>query len=239
MSLTQDDLKILAMPFDEKTIGIKVQSFSKDRTKAMLVAYVQHTDCYSRIEQVDPNWTSEITQVLPIGDTVNVRVKLTIKGVSRENAGEGDDLKSATSDAIKRAAMLFGVSRYLYDADTVWVPYHEQNDRFRTFTYADYKNAARPGQSIAPTGPTLVPPAPQSGPKPAPKAAEKSEEYSPPKTKVELGKAIFDAKKQLSITDEVLASWVSDEFKKSARDLTIPEMQKLLEMLLTEVGRAG
>src|SRR5690606_28562663 len=106
-------------------LGIKVQSFNKDRTRAMLVLYLQHTDVQDRLEQVDPSWTSEILHEEKSGDTVYVRTRVTVKGVYRENVGEGGDPKAAYSDALKRAAMLFGVGRYLYDSPTVWTEYNE------------------------------------------------------------------------------------------------------------------
>lgn len=152
MSLTLDDLKILRAPFDEKTLGVKIQSTSKDKTKCMLVCYLQHTDVQERLEQVDPAWSCETLNQERIGDTVYVRMKMTLKGVSRENVGEGWDTKAAHSDAVKRCAMLFGVGRYLYDAPTVWSPYNESTDKFKTFTYADYQKCLKKGEAGPPIG---------------------------------------------------------------------------------------
>lgn len=235
MSLTKQDLETLQRPFDEATIGIKVQSFSKDKTKAMLVAYVQHTDAYARIEEVDPAWSVKITETQYVGESCFVRVAMTIKGVTRENAGEGSDPKSATSDAIKRAAMLFGVGRYLYDADTVWVPYSEKDDRYRTYTYQEYRNAGRKGQSIAPAGKVDAAPALKVPLKAVPRGAD----YVPPATRGALGQEIMKARDALRLNQEVVNSWCQDEFKKQPKDLTIQEMQTLLAMLQAEAGRAG
>ena len=75
-----------------------------------------------------------------LGDSVYVRIRMTLKGVSRENVGEGGDPKAAYSDALKRAAMLFGVGRYLYDSPTVWADYNESRDRFRAGPSRTTKN---------------------------------------------------------------------------------------------------
>lgn len=139
--LTQEDLKKLAAPFPDDVIGVKAQSFNRERTKVMLVLYVQHTDVYDRLESVDPAWSMKVSDEQVRGDTTFTRVALTVKGVTRENSGEGGDPKSAVSDAIKRAAMLFGPGRYLYDSDQVWVPYSEQ-DKYRKWTVAEYRAAA-------------------------------------------------------------------------------------------------
>lgn len=156
--LTSADIQVLSEPFDEKTISVKVQSFNRERTKAMLVCYLQHTDVYARIEKVDPAWTSEVVQTEKGHESYLVRVKMTIKGVSRDNFGEGGDLKGATSDAIKRAAMLFGIGRYLYDSETVWIPYTENTDRYKSFTLEDYKKSLRKDQSPLPVRKSNDPP---------------------------------------------------------------------------------
>jgi hypothetical protein len=170
--LTTQDLKTLAAPFPEDRIGVKVQSFSKDKTKAMLVCYVQHTDAYHRLDQVDPNWTAEITESNRAGDTVFASVRLTLKGVSRENFGDGGDPKSATSDAIKRAAMLFGVGRYLYDSETVWVDYNDQRDKFKSWTIQEFNDAAgRQRKAKTPVGKKEMP---EAEPAPPPKTTPKS-----------------------------------------------------------------
>lgn len=158
--LTIEDLKILSSPFPEETLGVKVQSFSKDRTKAMLICYLQHTDVYTRLELIDPAWSCAATNVIDKGETVYVAMKLTVKEVTRENVGDGADYKSAYSDALKRAAMLFGVGRYLYDSEQVWVTYHETQDRFKRFSYSDYKKALRSGQAPIPMPPLAVAPTP-------------------------------------------------------------------------------
>lgn len=143
MSLTKDDLKVLTNPVEKSRLGVKVQSFNKERTQAMLVLYLQHTDVQDRLEQVDPAWGFTILHEERAGDTVYVRARMTVKGVSRENVGEGGDPKSAYSDCLKRCAMLFGVGRYLYDSDTVWTPYDDKRDRFKAWTVADYDAAAK------------------------------------------------------------------------------------------------
>jgi hypothetical protein len=158
--LTQADLKILKAPFPKESLGVKVQSTSKDRTRALLVLYLQHTDVQDRLEMVDPAWTTEVINEERVGDTVYVRIRMTVKGVSRENVGEGNDPKAAYSDALKRAAMLFGIGRYLYDSPTVWAEYNESRDRFRQWSIQDYeKNIKGSYVTPAPAQVAAQPPA--------------------------------------------------------------------------------
>jgi hypothetical protein len=237
MSLTPDDLKKLSQPFDSKTIGIKVNSFSKDRTKAMLVCYLQHTDVYGRLDSVDPDWSCETTWEMTRGEHVYVQVKLTVKGVSRENVGDGEDHKSATSDALKRAAMLFGIGRYLYDAETVWVPYNDQTDRFKTYTLADYEAALRKGQSKLPTsdqGPTNNPAAkPAQGLKAVPASQPETGEM----TREQVGKEIMKVAKEIRLGDKEMGEWVNDQFKKPINRLSLEEMKAFLGTLQKELGQ--
>jgi hypothetical protein len=52
---------------------------------------------------------------------IPVRCRLTCLGVTREDVGEGEDPKAAFSDAIKRAAVQFGVGRVLYAMRAPWL----------------------------------------------------------------------------------------------------------------------
>lgn len=173
--LTKEDLQVLTAKFPLDTLCVKVNSFSKDRTKAMLVLYLQHTDVYARLEMVDPAWSCETISVEKGSESMWVRMRLTVKGVSRENVGEGNDLKGAYSDAIKRAAMLFGIGRYLYDSEVVWVPYNEATDRFRQWSVREYEEQLAKIMSWKPkTSERAAPTKNLSAPKPIPKV-EKTE----------------------------------------------------------------
>ena len=56
---------------------------------------------------------------------------LTRHGVTREDIGEATEgdlgtLKAASSDALKRCAVHFGVGRYLYDLPLAWADWDDQ-----------------------------------------------------------------------------------------------------------------
>jgi hypothetical protein len=245
MSLTTEDLKKLSEPFDEKTIGIKVQSFSKDRSKAMLVAYAQHTDVAARLDAVDPTWSTRSVAVERLGDIHTVRMQLTVKGVTRENVGDGDDQKSAYSDALKRCAMLFGVGRYLYDAEQVWVEYSEQAHKFKTWTYDDYKKALRAGQAQLPVG--QAPTAPKPETKPVAKAAAPAKAPAPTKapakpagpSRGELGTRIQSLTEELQMDGVDLLGIIRERYETdNAKNLGISELQDLITHLTSMVEGA-
>jgi hypothetical protein len=78
------------------------------------------------------NWSFDFDVLSPDGKMV--RGKLTVLGVTKCDAGEGSSedevLKSAVSDALKRAAVHFGIGRYLYYLPSVWAPYDQRKRQF-------------------------------------------------------------------------------------------------------------
>ena len=71
------------------------------------------------LDDVAPSWTHTVKDIRQIGDFVSVIVALSIDGVTREGLGTGKaneetGIKKAEHDALKRAAVKFGVGRDLY-----------------------------------------------------------------------------------------------------------------------------
>lgn len=223
MSLTLEDLKILQAPFDEKTLGIKVQALSKNKDRAMLVCYLQHTDVAARLDAVDPCWSARITSEGRDGENCVVRMQLSLKGVVREGIGDGQDAKSAASDALKRTAMLFGVGRYLYDADTPWVAYNDATDRFKVWAYAEYKAALRPGQVGAVVGASSAngaSPVSVAAPRPTP-VREREQSM----TRMELGAAITRVAKAINLSEREMGEWIQERYNKPMSKLSHAEME--------------
>ncbi len=86
--------------------------------------YVNHAAVTDRLIEVDPDWTWEPLALdergLPALDEVgNLWIKLTVCGVTRlgvgdKGKGSGDEMKKRVSDALKNAAMRFGVALDLW-----------------------------------------------------------------------------------------------------------------------------
>ena len=151
VNLTKQDLEILTKPFPDEAMGVKVQSFSKDRTKASLVLYLQHSTVAARLDSVDPCWQFQVDDEWrdEASKIYYVKATLIVKGVVRQNVGEGDEPKGAYSDCLKRCAMLFGVGRHLYDSDIVWVNYNESTDKFKSWSMTEYRAALRPKKATS------------------------------------------------------------------------------------------
>lgn len=120
----------LAAPFDPKDVKFKPQMVKNNRCLAM--AYIDARAIQDRLDEVvgSEGW-QDAYKLLPDGSVVcRLRVKLgewwitkTDVGSPSEQPDGGDRLKAAFSDALKRAAVKFGIGRYLYRLSAQWVDY--------------------------------------------------------------------------------------------------------------------
>jgi hypothetical protein len=90
------------------------------------VDYVEWHTVADILDETAPNWSHSIRDIKQIGDIFTVTVAITIDGVTREGIGTGTadsemGIKKAEHDALKRAAVKFGIARDLYkkESDTI------------------------------------------------------------------------------------------------------------------------
>ncbi len=116
--LTREDVQTLTAPFTASE-----HEFHRG------FVYITESGITNRIEQVDPSWELKTNWIIQRDNFNTAHVTLTICGVSRDGIGMatqeytkdgakpiGEPEKSAATDAMKRAARLFGIGRYLLDA---------------------------------------------------------------------------------------------------------------------------
>lgn len=95
----------------------------RDRNgKVRTVDYVEWHTVADVLDRTAPNWAHAVKDIRSIGDFVVVTVAITIDGVTREGIGTGSarsetGIKKAEHDALKRAAVKFGIARDLYKRD--------------------------------------------------------------------------------------------------------------------------
>ncbi len=84
-----------------------------------MVEYVEWHTVADVLDDNAPNWAHSVKDIRSIGDIITVTVAITIDGVTREGIGTGKaisetGIKKAEHDALKRAAVKFGIARELY-----------------------------------------------------------------------------------------------------------------------------
>lgn len=139
---------LLAAPFNSSQIKWRVGSTYDGTTKkephlgVMPLAYIDARCVMDRLDDVvgPDNWSTEFIET-PKG---RVLCKLSIKYngewiTKTDGAGESktEGEKGAISDALKRAAVQFGINRSMYDFDSSWVkvPLKNKDDELVTNKY--------------------------------------------------------------------------------------------------------
>ena len=123
----------LAAPFDASEVKFKPQHVTGNR--ALVVPFVDARVIQDRLDEVlgVMGWQDRY-KCLPDGSVVcRLRIRLGAEWITKEDVGgqseqpdEGDRRKAAFSDALKRAAVKFGIGRYLYRLKPQWVDYDPQ-----------------------------------------------------------------------------------------------------------------
>jgi hypothetical protein len=121
-ALTREILAELRRPFSASKISFKVQTKPSEKGNSLVVAYIDARDVMERLDEVvGPDWSDRYEKA---GTAQGLVCYLTVCGVTRADVGddnnENEPVKSAYSDAFKRAAVKFGIGRFLYDLPKMW-----------------------------------------------------------------------------------------------------------------------
>lgn len=113
----------LTDPFPFEAVSYRVVATSGDKKRGQIAFYLNARDVMNRLDEIDADWSDAYR---PLAGK-NVECQLTVNGRTRCDVGEpneggqADPMKSAYSDAFKRAAVKFGIGRYLYESERIWV----------------------------------------------------------------------------------------------------------------------
>lgn len=119
----------------------------------MHLDYVGHADVTARLLEVDPLWTWEPANNGPDGKPSvmhstdkegNLWINLTVGGVTRPGVGDGKNAKERIGDALRNAAMRFGVALDLWaKGDREWAHAEKTGDNL-------HPDDAGPREQVAP-----------------------------------------------------------------------------------------
>lgn len=165
--MTDDILKALKAPFDPKRVSWRVGSTNADKTKGMALAYIDARDVQDRLDEVcGLNWACRYS-LLDKTTICEIGVKVGEEWIWRADGSGDTDFeaeKGALSSAFKRAAVKFGIGRYLYDVSAPWVAI---TARGKSYSIDDGEKAklerllGRSGEPATPAPPSPAPAVPE------------------------------------------------------------------------------
>jgi len=137
------DLTALHAEFDRSAVSWRAQTLTRDGGKALALAYIDARDVMDRLDAIcGPEGWQDSYEETPKG-RVLCTISIMVNGtwVSKSDGAGNTDVegeKGAISDAFKRAAVKWGVGRYLYDIEAPWVPCetyeHNGKKRWKSWT---------------------------------------------------------------------------------------------------------
>ncbi|HYO62455.1 MAG TPA: Rad52/Rad22 family DNA repair protein [Pyrinomonadaceae bacterium] len=115
-------LRTLKQPVDARLVKTR-EGWTDRNGNRHMVEYVEWHTVADILDRVAPTWSHSVRGIVQIGDMVAVTAAITIDGVTREGVGTGTSdnetgIKKAEHDALKRAAIKFGIARELYQRES-------------------------------------------------------------------------------------------------------------------------
>lgn len=122
-------IKALLKPFPAEAIDWRVGATNADKSKGIALAYLQARPVMDRLDEVvgQENWQDAYTPIHGAsglaGFICGLSLKISGEWVTKTDGSDTSDvepIKGGFSDSFKRAAVKWGVGRYLYDLPTIW-----------------------------------------------------------------------------------------------------------------------
>lgn len=211
----------LRKPFPPESVG-------KLPKGGVMLDYVGHAAVTDRLLTVDPEWSWDFalhradgTPILDDGSG-NLWITLTICGVTRKGVGDGKNAKERIGDALRNAAMRFGVGLDLWAKENL-VEFAQQ----RTEAARPTTPGLAPGVSVVPAPPEQV----------SQRIAEEVGFAKGPKplnTSSSLAKAMFAALNDAGIPDNERLTFTSKVIGReiaSSKEMTEGEAREVLDHL--------
>jgi len=122
-------LRILRQPINPHLIKTR-EGWTDSQGNTHMIEYVEWHTVADILDRVAPTWSHSVRSLVQVGDMVAVTAAITIDGVTREGVGTGmanseTGIKKAEHDALKRAAIKFGIARDLYQRESEVIEKHQ------------------------------------------------------------------------------------------------------------------
>lgn len=117
-------LKQLKDPFDPKFVKWRIGQVTKDGKKASALAYLDAREVYKRLDDVCGigGWQDKLIEING-GFVCELSIKIDGEWITKSDSADFTDIESikgGASSALKRAAAVWGIGRYLYYLPNVW-----------------------------------------------------------------------------------------------------------------------
>lgn len=143
--ISKEQMAALSAPFPIEAHTVREGFKNGGKTKIRWFAYVDVREVVKRLDEVFPGaWSTTKPEIIPISTGIIATIGITINGETRWYSGaddfdsdfktgevqpSADQGKGAVTDAIRRAASLWGVAEYIYSMDNeIWTDSYERND---------------------------------------------------------------------------------------------------------------
>src|SRR5690606_38735123 len=176
---TQPGLSKLAAFFPPEDVEWKPGATTQDKKKALAMAYITNRAVQQRLGDVcgPAGWRNEYREGPGGGVLCGLSIRVThddgtTEWVCKWDGAENtavEAVKGGLSDSMKRAAAQWGIGRYLYTPESVWVPLDErgrmaQTPQIPTEFLPEGSSRARPRKADArPAAPAPAPERPTNG----------------------------------------------------------------------------
>lgn len=138
----------LSQPFDPSQVHWRAQAVANG--KALALAYIDARDVMDRLDAVcgAENWQDRYEETARGRIICTISINIEGHWINKSDGAGNTDVegdKGALSDAMKRAAVKWGIARYLYSLGNTWVPCELKGDgKFKKFTDDPWKYCGLP-----------------------------------------------------------------------------------------------
>ncbi len=152
---TRIDLKRLQAPFSPEDIEWKPIAISKQTGKALVAPYVTNRAIMDRLDEVcgPENWRNEFRPGPGGGVLCGISIRVGDEWITKWDGAENTDIepvKGGLSSAMRRAAVQWGIGRYLYRLPNQWVRIDERGRLLETPHLPDAAEVAASEDRTAP-----------------------------------------------------------------------------------------
>lgn len=124
----------LQAKFKEEELEFRVGATNSNKTQGLALAYIQARAIQKRLDEVVgiENWRVSYKEIKD-GFIAKLELKINNEWIGKEDGAPNTDyesIKGGISSAFKRVASIWGIGRYLYEAESKWYPIEQKGKSY-------------------------------------------------------------------------------------------------------------